>query len=864
MNLKLNLNFDLYKGTTRLKQWYKEVKAHFTQVQEAHNTLEDAVSTHKTAAIIDHPDKSVTTSKIADEAIGTAQMADGAVTVEKLANNSVTRIKLADDVSGEMDGLKAEHGNLKETVDTHKTAAVLDHPDKSVTTGKIADRSITLGKLSLDIQDEIAKIPEFLYYDVDPVYLSGCKEPLGYELPVDIPVNVLFIIENDTDSSLSEFRSHDDFYTPLSCKIPSGEKRICILLKRASGGAEPQNGYLFVLDDTDTKSLINKETLERKNTDTTLQQNIDTEAVNRQTADNALDGRIAANESRIDAITLEIVDDNHIGNDGTTEVMLPGKILLLNNRDNFSVSTELKIRYEINYESLYPDAIDAKSQTDLTSTESIYWMYVSSQQTGDNFGPDDDYYNFDTVITEAGKMYFKVISFAQHAVDGNIPGEIQVLAVVPPIPTTEAYIRTAETEDWTRLTNENELNAAKSDITALQQEITELQPHITDREIFVMCDGDHDELKIQAALDTVATGGVVYPVTSNGGAVVLTNANTNKGYSPITTYDVVLKVGTSKTLDFRFCDGVMFDNTNPGYNQAIFQLSQYAEIKNLWYFYESPDTCTTESINPTVLYTADYCIVDNCNFDTIQGMNTTTASQYLFRVGQYCKFRNNTLNGISLNNITSSQRGFDFGTDTVVENNLFKNITSSYNGASVFYFRRCYLEKNTFITFDLGGNTFYIASGFANNNRFSATNNTYFRFGGIVKGNTFHTITTANEHDTTFLADSNSNVVDNIFYAITSNNSYALVTVSSNATFSNKMYTITPPSSADMPVVYLNDGVVFKENEVKLKSGTDTAMVVMAEDGSTAVIKDNITNAASIGTYSSTCVVEGNIVGFGA
>ena len=78
------------------------------------------------------------------------------------------------------------------------------------------------------------------------------------------------------------------------------------------------------------------------------------------------------------------------------------------------------------------------------------------------------------------------------------------------------------------------------------------------------------------------------------------------------------------------------------------------------------------------------------------------------------------------------------------------------------------------------------------------------------------------------------------------------------------MYTITPPSSADMPVVYLDDGAVFKENEVRLKSGTDTAIVVMAEDGSTAAIKDNITNAASIGTYSSTCVVEGNITGFGA
>lgn len=42
--MKLNLDFSLYKGTTRLKQWWKEVKAHFTQVQEAHNALEDTVA----------------------------------------------------------------------------------------------------------------------------------------------------------------------------------------------------------------------------------------------------------------------------------------------------------------------------------------------------------------------------------------------------------------------------------------------------------------------------------------------------------------------------------------------------------------------------------------------------------------------------------------------------------------------------------------------------------------------------------------------------------------------------------------------------------------------------------------------------
>ena len=46
--MKLNLDFTKYIGTTRLKQWWKEVKTHFTQVQTAHNALEDAVAAEST------------------------------------------------------------------------------------------------------------------------------------------------------------------------------------------------------------------------------------------------------------------------------------------------------------------------------------------------------------------------------------------------------------------------------------------------------------------------------------------------------------------------------------------------------------------------------------------------------------------------------------------------------------------------------------------------------------------------------------------------------------------------------------------------------------------------------------------------
>lgn len=46
--MKLNLDFSLYKGKTRLKRWWPKVKEHFTQVQTAHNALEDTVVAEKT------------------------------------------------------------------------------------------------------------------------------------------------------------------------------------------------------------------------------------------------------------------------------------------------------------------------------------------------------------------------------------------------------------------------------------------------------------------------------------------------------------------------------------------------------------------------------------------------------------------------------------------------------------------------------------------------------------------------------------------------------------------------------------------------------------------------------------------------
>ncbi|MCI8404166.1 MAG: hypothetical protein HFE49_04610 [Clostridia bacterium] len=134
--VKLNLDFSLYKGKTRLKHWWPKVKEHFTQVQTAHNALEDTVSAHKTASELDHPSKSVKQRHIADRAVGQGQIADYAVGQGQLAqyavssakiypaavqtahikDGNVTREKLSEDITAELDKITPTQQKLNEEI----------------------------------------------------------------------------------------------------------------------------------------------------------------------------------------------------------------------------------------------------------------------------------------------------------------------------------------------------------------------------------------------------------------------------------------------------------------------------------------------------------------------------------------------------------------------------------------------------------------------------------------------------------------------------------------------------------------------------------------------------------------------------
>lgn len=63
-----------------------------------------SLTEHKNAAVLDHPDESVTTSKLADEGVTTEKIADGAVTMEKVADGTISEEKFDSALSAAFTG----------------------------------------------------------------------------------------------------------------------------------------------------------------------------------------------------------------------------------------------------------------------------------------------------------------------------------------------------------------------------------------------------------------------------------------------------------------------------------------------------------------------------------------------------------------------------------------------------------------------------------------------------------------------------------------------------------------------------------------------------------------------------------------
>ncbi len=91
--MNLNFNFD---GKTLLRNWWKIVEANFRTIQAAFADHLNKFNEHKTAAELDHPDKSVKQRHIDDYSINTTKLAQYAVTNTKIYPGAVQTAHIKD------------------------------------------------------------------------------------------------------------------------------------------------------------------------------------------------------------------------------------------------------------------------------------------------------------------------------------------------------------------------------------------------------------------------------------------------------------------------------------------------------------------------------------------------------------------------------------------------------------------------------------------------------------------------------------------------------------------------------------------------------------------------------------------------
>lgn len=378
---------------------------------------------------------------------------------------------------------------------------------------------------------------------------------------------------------------------------------------------------------------------------------------------------------------------------------------------------------------------------------------------------------------------------------------------------------------------------------------------ITKNQIFVVCDGDHDELKLQAAIDSAPYKSIIYPV---GELCVITNANMKSGYGMTGTNNgVAIPLKGGMTLDGSMCDTIMFKNTNPAEKQYIFHLPDGAKMQNVK-FTEDTDTVTADTVNPTVLLAQSSSQIISCTFYDIFsthqfGVSTFEMSNVLFLNNVI-----DTFAGAPANNLTYEIK---IAGNSFVMGNKFLNFTQKEQTLG------CMLQTSTVIFV---------------NNYMSGFTNCSIEIGKKIVGNIFKAFTDCS-------IDINGEISDNEFVAITQNtktpfiyagialiNGNRISNVKINAEYidfiecgnyavicGNYLYISAGPAAGQCNLISASSKTLIADNIFRTTASvTANADFSIIYSDSKTVVKNNVTNAVSIGTFSDTCVVDGNVTGW--
>ena len=900
--MKLNFNFD---GKTFLSKWWKIVRDNFTAIQTDHNTLSDKLDTEitqRTNADVGLADKITAETKARESADSSlSSRINNEVTIRQAADNElqrnidseITERQTADSKKADKTELYGTDETTKHTITHTLTTSDFVINITSYDTGTVKIPAETVhskillngspmpavdvigtfdcGKSEEDHGDKyvaIAYSPNTGKLDIDVVDID-CS-------PTDADAIAEINIQYQTAKITKMYHLSHIFYGISSLNDLKTNNK---------------NSFLAAVNEISTK--LTTEISDREGAEHSLNEKISTEISDRQAADNEL-------KAKISDINTELTTDNlfydlskYVNSDNTlvtddsgvqylsysgsfeNGTYLYHNFVVDNFRRKPKTETTLELTFNVASRHIAVDGCDSGGlnigETDVlitytdTTTETFGQSYYTTTDTGDKTitinGTSETYkttkFKIEIPVTkEIKSISFRIVSDNFYT-NGDPTGNACEQKTL--IQSAVCY------DDECVAVLRDDINTNTSKITANTTKITEIDKTVTDiskNQIFVVCDGDHDELKIQAALSRAIRGTVVYIM----GDCVLTNENTQDSglVSGFGHYNAILNVGIRVTLDGTYCSSITFKNTNPAARQVIFFLGIMAKLKNI-NFQEDNTTCTQTSVNPMILFGNSNAIVDNCVLGEVYDVNQDDSTVGNIIMCSGSKFTNNVIDGWCLKTKTNIGACMKF-TKVFVDNNKFTNIWTTDNSDSGYLMS---VSASIFINNVFEDNT--IPQGeiyFSGNN--SLCNHNIFNSSDIgnitLAGNTANNVFISLDLNECIAVKLRSICNDNTFFGLKVKEGDCAFDLGVEATFANnyiKNLSIITTDSTEVKgynILYANKAFC-RDNVILLSAATNILEnLYVIEANASSVVTGNVTSASSIGQLDEGCVAEGNTV----
>lgn len=898
--MKLNLNF---YGKTLLPQWWPIVKENFKTIETDHNTLSDKLDTEitqRTNADVGLADK-ITAEKTARESADsslqknindeTKNRQTGDSELQQKISAEITERQTADSKKADKTELYGTDETTKHTVTYSLTAADMAVSiDAGHSTGTVTVAGNTVkSKILLD------------GYSIQAADLSAMFS-CGKGEDGDKYICIYYSPETGTlTMTVEDVETSPEEGTVALMTVGYNTATVTTMYNRAQtftginnlNGLKTNNKNSFLEAVNEIATKLTTEISDREDVEYSLTEKIITEISDRQAADNELKAKIADINTELTTDNLFYDLSKYVNSDNTLVTDYSGVQYLSYSGsfengtylyhnfvvDNFhrkpKTETTLELTFNVASRHIAGDGCDSGGlnigETDVlitytdTTTETFGQSYYTATDTGDKTitinGTSETYkttkFKIEIPVTkEIKSISFRIVS-DNYYTNGDPTGNVCKQKTL--IQSAVCY------DDECVAVLRDDINANTSKITANTTKITEIDKTVTDiskHQIFVVCDGDHDELKLQAALSRATRGTVVYIM----GDCVLTNENTQDSgiVSGFGHYNAILNVGIRVTLDGTYCSSITFKNTNPAARQVIFFLGIMAKLKNI-NFQEDNTTCTQTSVNPMILFGNSNAIVDNCVLGEVYDVNQDDSTVGNIIMCSGSKFTNNVIDGWCLKTKTNIGACMKF-TKVFVDNNKFTNIWTTDNSDSGYLMS---VSASIFINNVFEDNT--IPQGeiyFSGNN--SLCNHNIFNSSDIgnitLAGNTANNVFISLDLNECIAVKLRSICNDNTFFGLKVKEGDCAFDLGIESTFANNyiknLSIITTDSTEGKEYNILYANKAFCRDNVLLLSAATNALenLYVIEANASSVVTGNVTSASSIGRLDEGCVAEGNTV----